>query len=93
MPEVGAVRGGAAVRSEVAAGGLDIEVTDVEGAVVGVVELLDGDSSRGGEAGERGLGRECSSNFGPGDAEGSSDALPKGCGGCGSVGASFCSIF
>jgi len=87
------VRGGAAARSEVAVGRVDIEGTDVEEAFVGVIELLDGDLPRGGDAGREGLGGESSSDFGLRDAEGSSDAVPGGCGGSGSVRALSCSVF
>jgi len=93
LAEVGAVRGGAAARSEVAVGRVDIEGTDVEEAFVGVIELLDGDLPRGGDAGREGLGGESSSDFGLRDAEGSSDAVPGGCGGSGSVRALSCSVF
>lgn len=64
---------------------------EVEGAVVGVAEPLDGDSSRGRDGGGGGcFGGEGSSIFGPGATP---DTSPRQCGGGGSVGTSLCSIF
>lgn len=98
--EVDAVRGGAAVRAEVAVRGVVIEGAGVGGVgVVGAgvggasvrgVELLDGNSSEDDGAGGEGLGQELSSKFGPRDTP---DTLPGECSGSGSVGAFFCSIF